>query len=383
MGYRTLCLALLVFILASYPFNIRADEIKIGLAVPLTGPLESEGRNLKKAAEIAVQDINSSGGVLGRQLTLVVEDDCCSPEKAVQAANRLIHDKVVFVVGHLSSGQSIAASTLYLKKRVIQMSPAAKAPLFTERDYENVFRMSPRSDQEGIVAGEYIGRIDKRYPIAIYYEDTIYGENVARKAKEKASEQKANIKLFEKYDLGTRDVTHFVVKMKNAKIKVLYLIGTLDTSILIINQIRNFSLDTLVVINCVNDNLILQQLNLPSESGKILAISLPNFSKNRAAKSFVEKLAGEGIRANNLSLFTYASIQLFAAAAKRGGGSDYDQIIQQLKGNVPFDTVIGNVSFDSRGNAEGLIFVFYNLEDGNFAKMNTRPPPPPPPPPHN
>jgi len=381
MRYRTICLVLLFFILASYPLNIRADEIKIGLAVPLTGPLASEGRNLKKAAEIAVQDINSSGGVLGKNLRLVVEDDSCDPQKAVQVAHQLVRDKVVFVVGHLCSGASIAASSVYLKNRVIQMSPASEAPMFTEKDYKNVFRMSPRSDQEGMFAGEYMGRIDKRYPIGIYYEDTIYGKDVAEKVKDTAAKYKANIQLFKNFPRSFKDTTYLTLKMKSANIKVLYLVGASDIDKLnLIRQVRQDKLNTLVIINRVNDKHIFQELRFPSEDGKILMTALPDFTDNKTAISVVDKLASNQFKANNLSLFTYSSIQIFAAAAKNAGKIDYNSIIEQLKAKHPFNTIVGDIRFDSKGDAEGLNFIFYELKDGQFVAMNTRPPPPPPPP---
>jgi branched-chain amino acid transport system substrate-binding protein len=379
--FRTIYLLLMVFILASYPLKIRANEIKIGLVFPLTGPLATEGMNLKKAAEIAVQDINKSGGILGKSLRLVIEDDSCDSKKAVHVAHKLVDDKVVFVVGHLCSATSIAASSVYLKNRVIQMSLASESPMFTERDYEKVFRLSPRSDEEGEFAGEYMGRIDKGYPIGIYYEDTTYGKYVAEKVKDTATKYKASIQLFENFPRSLKDTSYLTMKMKSANIKVLYFIGASDIDKL--NFVRRVIQDkhnTLVIINRVKDKQIFQELRFPPKDEKILMTALPDFTHNKMAISVVDKFVSNQFKANNLSLFAYSSIQIFAAAATNAGKIDYNSVIEKLKAKQPFNTIIGDISFDSKGNAEGLNYIFYELKDGQFVAMNTRPTPPPPPP---
>ena len=131
-------------------------EIMIGAAGPITGPLAWIGEQMQRGAEMAVADINAAGGVLGQQVRLITADDFCDPKQAVAAAQKLVSDGVVFVVGHYCSGASIPASKVYEAAGILQISPASTNPMLTEQGYANVFRVIGRDDAQGIVAGNYL-----------------------------------------------------------------------------------------------------------------------------------------------------------------------------------------------------------------------------------
>jgi branched-chain amino acid transport system substrate-binding protein len=133
----------------------RAD-ILIGDASALTGPVSWSGEQTVVGTELAVTDINARGGLLGEQIRLISVDDACDPEQAVAAANKLISEGVVFVVGHICSGGAIATAPVYGAAGVIMMSPSATNPKLTEDGRANVFRVVGRDDQQGITAGDYL-----------------------------------------------------------------------------------------------------------------------------------------------------------------------------------------------------------------------------------
>ena len=131
-------------------------EIMIGAGGPITGQLAWIGEQMQRGAEMAVVDINAAGGVLGQQVLLITADDFCDPKQAVAAAQKLVSDGVVFVVGHMCSESSIPASKLYEAAGILQISPASTNPMLTEQGYANVFRVIGRDDAQGIVAGNYL-----------------------------------------------------------------------------------------------------------------------------------------------------------------------------------------------------------------------------------
>jgi hypothetical protein len=131
-------------------------DILIGAAGSMTGRDAWLGDQMERDAELAVADINAAGGALGQPVQLVIADDFCDPEQGVAAAQELIGDGVVFVVGHYCSGSSIPASKLYEAAGVLQISPASTNPLLTEQGRDNVFRVIGRDDAQGIVAGNYL-----------------------------------------------------------------------------------------------------------------------------------------------------------------------------------------------------------------------------------
>ena len=115
-------------------------------------PAHRPQRSLRRAAaegrEQAVEDINAAGGINGEQIKLVVGDDVSDPKQGISVANKFVGDGVKFVVGHFNSGVSIPASEVY-RERLLEITPAATNPKFTERGLWNTFRTCGRDDQQG------------------------------------------------------------------------------------------------------------------------------------------------------------------------------------------------------------------------------------------
>ena len=104
---------------------LAADTIKLGVAGPHSGDLASYGIPTIKAAELVVKDINAKGGVLGKKVELVVEDDVCQPQVSTNVATKLISQEVDVVLGHICSGATKAALGIYKDSKIIAMSPSA------------------------------------------------------------------------------------------------------------------------------------------------------------------------------------------------------------------------------------------------------------------
>ncbi|HEX2113585.1 MAG TPA: ABC transporter substrate-binding protein, partial [Alphaproteobacteria bacterium] len=100
-----------------------AQEITIAVAGPITGQYAIFGEQMRRGAQMAVDDINAKGGVMGRKLRLEVGDDACDPRQAVAVANQLASKKVVFVAGHFCSSSSIPASQVYNEAGILQITP--------------------------------------------------------------------------------------------------------------------------------------------------------------------------------------------------------------------------------------------------------------------
>ena len=133
----------------SFQTPAQAQDIKIAVIGPLTGQYASFGQQLKNGAVLAEKDINAAGGLLGKKIKVLFEDDACDPKQAVAAANKVAGEGVVFVAGHFCSGSSIPASSVYAEEGIIQISPASTNPKLTdERAGPNIFRVCGRDDQQ-------------------------------------------------------------------------------------------------------------------------------------------------------------------------------------------------------------------------------------------
>ena len=129
-----------------------ADTIKIGLMAPLTGSWASEGQGMKKIVELLAEQQNTKGGVLGKQIEVVTEDDGGDPRTASLAAQRLTTKGVVAVVGTYGSSVTEASQAIYDEAKIPQIANGSTAIRLTEKGFKHFFRTAPRDDEQGRMA---------------------------------------------------------------------------------------------------------------------------------------------------------------------------------------------------------------------------------------
>ena len=218
--------------------NAYADLL-IGVGGPLTGPNAAFGAQLQKGAEAAIAEINAAGGVNGEQIKLSLGDDVSDPKQGISVANKFVADGVKFVVGHFNSGVSIPASEVYAENGILEITPAATNPVFTERGLWNTFRTCGRDDQQGVVAGGYIAEKFKDAKVAVVHDKTPYGQGLADETKKTLNAKGVTEALYEGVNVGDKDFSALIAKAKQAGVTVLYWGGLHTEAGLIIRQLAD------------------------------------------------------------------------------------------------------------------------------------------------
>ena len=171
----------------------------------MRGPFAMLGEQMKQGAELAVADLNAKGGVLGQKVKLISGDDKCDPEVAVTVAKFMVNQGVNFVAGHFCSAASIAASDIYSQDDILLISPASTHPLLTDRGLENVFRVSGRDDQQGIIAGNLLADQFGGKKVAIVHDGQPYSLSLAEAAKSQLNSRGMNESVFQAVEPGAKD----------------------------------------------------------------------------------------------------------------------------------------------------------------------------------
>ena len=343
-------------------------EIKIATAGPMTGDYATFGAQMKAGAEQAVEDLNAAGGVLGEQLSLAVEDDRCDPKEAVAVANRVASSGAVLMAGHFCSGSSIPASAVYVEEGVIQISPASTNPALTdERPGPGVYRVCGRDDQQGEVAGQYLATQFKDAKVAILHDKSAYGKGLAdaTQASMEAAGKKSD--LYEAYTAGEQDYTALVTKLKEAGVGVVYVGGYHTEAGLIKRQMKEAGLDAVLM---SGDALVTDeywQITGDAGEGTLMTFS-PDPRMAPGAAELVEKFRADKIEPEGYVLYTYAAIQAWAQAAEAAGSTDHAAVIKALDEGT-FNTVLGTLEFDEKGDVSLPGYVFYEWEGGKYNQM--------------
>lgn len=339
-------------------------DIRIATVGPMTGQYATFGEQMKRGAEMAVADLNAQGGVLGEQLILEVGDDACDPKQAVAVANQMVNKGVVLVAGHFCSGSSIPASDVYSEEGLLQISPASTNPKLTERGLDNVFRTCGRDDQQGLVAGNYITDNLGDRNVAILHDKTAYGKGLADETRKQLNERGLKEAMYEAYTAGEKDYSALVSKMKAADIGLIYIGGYHTEAGLIVRQAREQGMDAILM---SGDALVTDEYwSITGDSGEgTLMTFSPDPAKNPQAKPVVDKFLAQGFKPEGYTLYTYGTIQAFAQAAEKAGSTDLDKIIEVLKGEQ-FETVLGSIGFDDKGDVTAPGYVVYEWKDGEY-----------------
>jgi len=343
-------------------------DIVIATAGPMTGQYASFGAQMKAGAEQAVADINAAGGVLGEKLVLEVGDDACDPKQAVAVANQMVGKDIKLMAGHFCSGSSIPASQVYAEEGIVQITPASTNPKFTdERPGPGTYRVCGRDDQQGETAGKFLAEHFKDKNVAIVHDKTAYGKGLADETKKYMNEAGKQEALYEAYTAGEKDYTALVSKLKQENIDVLYVGGYHTEAGLMARQMRDQGMETILV---SGDALVTDeywQITGDAGEGTLMTFS-PDPRKNEEAKPVVEALEKAGKTAEGYALYTYAAIQAWADAVNAAGSTDFDAAVKALD-EGKFNTVLGELSFNDKGDVTLPGYVFYEWKDGKYDYM--------------
>ena len=348
-----------------------ADTITVATAGPMTGQYASFGAQMKAGAEQWVEDINKAGGVLGKQIVLEIGDDACDPKQAVAVANQLAGKGVAVVAGHFCSGSSIPASKVYSEEGVIQISPASTNPKFTdERPGPGIMRVCGRDDQQGAVAGAFLAKQFKDKNVAIVDDKSTYGKGLADETRKFMNAAGKTEVLNDSYNAGEKDYSALVTKLKAANIDVLYVGGYHTEAGLIVRQMRDQGMKTILV---SGDALVTDeywQITGDAGEGTLMTFS-PDPRKNPDAAPVVAEFKAKGIEPEGYVLYTYAALQAWAQAVTQAGSTDFDPVVAVLGGGT-FKTVLGDVSFDAKGDVKLPGYVFYEWKNGKYDYLSMK-----------
>ncbi len=362
---------------ALFGLNAQADnhqELIIATAGPMTGQYATFGDQMRRGAEMVVADINAAGGVtVGGQtymLKLEIGDDACDPRQAVNVANELARKGVKFVAGHFCSGSSIPASEVYHEEDILQISPASTNPQLTERGLANVFRTCGRDDQQGMVAGDFIAENFSQVPIAILHDKSTYGQGLAEETRKRLNANGITETMFEAYTAGERDYSALVTRMKEANIGLIYVGGYHTESGLILRQAREQGMNDVVLMG--GDALVTSEFwSITGEAGTgTLMTFSPDPAKDPSNAELVARFEAQGITPEGYTLYTYGTVQTYVQAIQMVDSLEIEAVVTALRANQ-FDTVLGNIGFDEKGDVTAPGYVVYVwAADGSYDYLN-------------
>jgi branched-chain amino acid transport system substrate-binding protein len=345
-------------------YTLAADNIKIGLAGPVTGAVAQYGDMQFIGAQMAIEQINKEGGVNGQQLEGIVYDDACDPKQAVAVANKIVNDEVSFVVGHLCSSSTQPASDIYEDEGILMITAASTSPDITSRGYELIFRTIGLDSLQGPTAGNYIADTVKPKNVAVIHDKQQYGEGIATAVKETLEKKGVKVGLFEGINAGDKDFSSMISKLKQENVDFVYYGGYHPELGLLLRQAKEKGLNVRFMGPEGVGNKEISAIAGPASEG--LLVTLPqSFDQDPRNQMLVDAFKAKKQDPSGPFVFpAYAAVQVIAEGIEKAGSTDTAKVAEALRSNT-FDTPTGNLSFDEKGDLKDFNFVVYEWhQDG-------------------
>jgi branched-chain amino acid transport system substrate-binding protein len=349
--------------LTTIPGMAHAD-VTVAVAGPMTGQYASFFEQMKQGAQGAVTAINAAGGINGQKIILDLEDDACDPKQAVAAANKITSQSIAGVIGHFCSSSSIPASEVYAEAGIPQISPGSTNPTFTERGLQNVFRTCGRDDQQSGIAAAAI--IDKKLgtKVAVIDDKSTYGKGLADGVRAALKAKGMPEVVDDTVTQGDKDFSTLISKLKAANVDMIFYGGYFAEAGLLVRQAHEQGLAAHFM---GGDGIAASEFASiagPASNGVYMTF-YPDPRNNPGAAAIVKSFRDAHYEPEGYTLYTYAALTAYAQAATRAGTTDGAKVSAELHKGT-YDTVLGKISFDKKGDPNAEPFTVYVWKDGKY-----------------
>lgn len=345
-------------------------EIKIGHVGPMTGGIAHLGKDNENGVRMAVDEANAAKiKIDGKdaKFVLVAEDDQADPKVGTTVAQKLVDAKVAGVVGHLNSGTSIPASTIYNQGNLPVISGSATNPKLTEQGFKNQFRVVGRDDQQGPAIASYMAATAKPKVVAIIDDATAYGEGLANEVEKTLTAAKIKVLPREKGTDKTTDWKAVLTKVKGKKPDAIFYGGMDATGGPLVKQGRELGIKAIF---SFGDGACTEEMGkLAGEAAEGLLCSQAGVPVAAADKKFLENYKKK-FNADPIlyAPFTYDAANLLIESIKKANSPDPAKYLPELA-KIEYKGATGSIAFDEKGDRKDAEMTIFTMKAGKIEPL--------------
>ncbi|AET56933.1 putative high-affinity branched-chain amino acid ABC transporter, amino acid-binding protein [Paenibacillus terrae HPL-003] len=329
------------------------DTIQIGLSAPISGTEAQYGEAYKNGAGLAVKEINDAGGINGKKVELVIQDDKGDAGEAVNVANKFTSNKdILAVVGHFNSSATLAAAPIYNKNKIVEVAPSSSAPGVT-----NAGDYTYRVITTDAFQADYLAKWSKELgykKVALIYEQTDFGLGLLDVYKDAAPKNGVQLVANEAYVPGTKDFSTILTKIKEQQPDAIFIGGFYNEAALVAQQAQKLNLKTdFIGVDSLYSGALLELGGQSVEGFKLIGFFYPGGSNAEANKFAKAYEAAYSKQPDNHAAYAYDAASVILDAIKKGG-TDRESIKKQLDTLKDFKGATGTLTFDQNGDVQTI-----------------------------
>jgi branched-chain amino acid transport system substrate-binding protein len=366
------CLAAFAAVTLSCGREGSKKEILVGEYGSLTGGIATFGISTRDGSQLAFDDINSKGGILGQKIKLLVEDDQSKPEEAGTVVNKLIHqDNVVAMLGHVASSHSLAAAPICQAEKIPMISPSSTNPRVTQVG-NYIFRVCFLDTFQGAVMAKFAYDTLKVKKVAILVDvrsdysvglQTFFGQAFKKLGGEIVSEQS--------YSQGDSDFRAQLTAIKSANPEAIYVPGYYTEVGTIVHQARELGITVPFLGSDGWDSPKLWEIGGEALNGCYFSNHYATDDPNPIVQKFVNDYKAKYNQLPDaLAALAYDAARILADSMQRAGSTDGEKVRDAIASTKDFDGVTGRITINEERNAVKTA-VIVKVENGKYLLTET------------
>lgn len=347
------------------------ETIKIGVPVPLSGSYSTAGKDILNGAQLAANDINAKGGVLGKKIELVPEDDQCDADTAAGAAQALVGKGVVAVAGGYCSSAALPELRVFHGADLAYVMDASTNPELTEKGWNDAFRTIGRDDEQGPFAAKFMKEVLHAKSVAVINDNTTYSKGLADNAVDALKKQGLDVVYNDAVTPGQMDYADVAKSVGDLKPDVVYYTGYYPEAALLAKDVRQLKLPvkTLMGGDGTTDPSLIRTAG-PAAKGMICTTApLPQFLTNPKARRFIadyKKAYGADTTPGPYSIYEYDAVSVTAQAIADAKSTKPVDIVAALHKISNFKGATGDITFNDKGDRTHAVYMAVIAEGGKF-----------------
>jgi branched-chain amino acid transport system substrate-binding protein len=348
--------------------------VKIGAVQPLTGPQSHLGKDNENGTRMALEDANAKGIVIGGKkihFELLSEDDQADPRAATVVAQKLVDAQVGGVIGHLNSGTSIPASRIYSEARIVQISPSATNPKFTEQGFKTAYRVMPNDIQQGRVLGEFAAKKLGSKKIAIIDDRTAYGQGLADQFEMAAKKTGAEVVAREFTTDKSTDFMAVLTAIKGKGADIIFFGGMDAQGGPMLKQVKSLGIKSIFLTGDGGSTPeFIKLAGVDAAEGAYSSLPGLPLEKMPGGQDFAKRFTAKYGQIQLYAPYCYDAVSVMIAAMQKADSVDPVKY-QPVLATISHEGVTAKIAFDEKGDITNGAITLYQVRNGKWAVVET------------
>jgi branched-chain amino acid transport system substrate-binding protein len=342
-----------------------SGSILIGVPVPLSGEYASAGTDILHGAQLAARNINSSGGVDGKKIQIVSQDDACLASTGSQAAQKLISQGIVAAAGGYCSTAAFPELEAFHRAGIPYVMDASTNPQLTEQGFAQAFRTIGRDDEQGPIAASFITGFLHATRVAVGNDNSTYAKGLADSTVSALQKDGAQVVFNNALTPGQSDYTSFLTKIGQSRPQVFYYTGYYPEFGLLLKEAKQLGLKfTMMGGDANNDPTLLKTAASAANGAMMTTAPLAQFLTS--AKGYVNAYqAAYGTSPGPYSSYEYDAVGVVAQAIRDAHATTPGAITTALK-SISYSGITGDFHFNGVGDRQPVNYIVIIVRQDQF-----------------